>query len=168
MSISDYYRRMEQTATQVIGTPGQGTLSWGLYYGSAGAVNLITYGILTILGLILFRARNKGHGLPELNPKKSWEFTNLTRGRVFMRNSMDLLTKGRSLFPASPYELFCDWGQLTMLPVESVEDIRSDKRFDFSESSSDVSPVELCIKQTVADSDLGLACLCAWLRQLDE
>ena len=55
-----------------------------------------------------------------------------------MKNSIEQLTNAKAKFGKNPYKLFCDWGELIVLPLESVDDIRSDRRFDFSISASDV------------------------------
>lgn len=119
-------------------THDQILLRWHNLQNSQDASHFLAYAIILVTVLAVLAIRNKGPKLPELNPRTALELSNTRRTRQFMRNSIDLLTKGRSLFPDSPYKLFCDWGELTVLPPESVDDIRSDRRFDFAISASDV------------------------------
>lgn len=99
---------------------------------------LVAYGVVLLtLGIIYFQ-RDRRPSLPQLNPRKPLELTNSKRLGRFMQNSLDILIKGRTQYRHQPYKLLCDWGRLIALPEETVDDIRSDRRFDFSLSASDV------------------------------
>ncbi|KAF5627085.1 major facilitator superfamily transporter [Fusarium sp. NRRL 52700] len=74
---------------------------------------------------------------PLLNPVRPFEFINLPRLYRFMRYSLDILKQGAEKFPHRPYRLFCEWGELVILPPESIDEIKNDKRFDFGVAASD-------------------------------
>lgn len=102
------------------------------------STNLVSYALILIALIIAFQARDRGPKIPELNPRKSLEFSNIPRLQQFMSNSIEFLKRGRSLFPDRPYKLYTELGELTMLAPESVDDIKNDNRFDFGMSASDV------------------------------
>ncbi|KAF5250705.1 hypothetical protein FANTH_4148 [Fusarium anthophilum] len=74
---------------------------------------------------------------PLLNPVRPFELINLPRLYRFMRYSLDILTRGAEQFPRQPYRLFCEWGELVILPPECIDEIKNDKRFDFGVAASD-------------------------------
>ena len=100
---------------------------------------LITCLIITLPILVFYLARIRRSKLPELNPRKPSELTDKRRITHFMQQSIELLSKGRAQFHNKPYKLFSDWGQLIVLPLDVLDDIRSDPRFDFFIAASDVS-----------------------------
>lgn len=74
-----------------------------------------------------------------LNPRKTFEFSNIPRLRRYMENSQSLetLAAGARRFVGRPYRLFCEWGELTILPPQMIDEIKNDKRFDFGAAASD-------------------------------
>ncbi|KAF5684805.1 ent-kaurene oxidase [Fusarium circinatum] len=74
---------------------------------------------------------------PLLNPMRPFEFINLPRLYRFMRYSLSILKRSAEQFPRQPYRLFCEWGELVILPPECVDEIKNDKRFDFGVAASD-------------------------------
>ncbi|KAM0543466.1 hypothetical protein ACHAPJ_012264 [Fusarium lateritium] len=98
----------------------------------------VVSGVLLLLTVIIFYSSlGKSSQLEEINPRDGFEFSNIPRLRRFMSSSIDLLTAGATNYISKPYRLFCEWGELTMLPPERVNDIRSDRRFDFTTAASD-------------------------------
>ena len=87
---------------------------------------------------IIYSKRDKGIQLPEFNPRKQFEITDTSRVGYFMQHSIELLTKAREQFGSRPFKLFCDWGELIVLPPSMVDVIKSDRRFDFAISATDV------------------------------
>ncbi|KAF5544619.1 ent-kaurene oxidase [Fusarium mexicanum] len=74
---------------------------------------------------------------PLLNPVRPFELINLPRLYRFMRYSLSILKRGAQQFPRQPYRLFCEWGELVILPPECIDEIKNDKRFDFGVAASD-------------------------------
>lgn len=53
--------------------------------------------------------------------------------------SLETLAAGAARFVGEPYRLFCEWGELTILPPHMIDEIKNDRRFDFGAAASDVS-----------------------------
>ena len=98
------------------------------------------YVIITFLAMLISWSQfNQPQDL--LNPRKTFEFSNIPRLRRYMENSQSLetLAAGARRFVGKPYKLFCEWGELTILPPQMIDEIKNDKRFDFGAAASDVS-----------------------------
>ncbi|KAG5757035.1 hypothetical protein H9Q72_014432 [Fusarium xylarioides] len=98
---------------------------------------LLSYALVLLAVVIVYSSRGKSSQLAEINPRDTFEFSNIPRLRRFISNSVEVLTAGATQYLSKPYRLFCEWGELTILPPESVNDIRSDRRFDFTTAASD-------------------------------
>ncbi|KAH7020695.1 cytochrome P450 [Microdochium trichocladiopsis] len=100
--------------------------------------SLLPYGLLLLPAFaVLYSASKPASKFPEVNPKNAFELTDGRRVKEFMANSMELLKTWEKRVGGSPYRLFCENGLTTMLPFNEVENMRSDKRFDFSQVASD-------------------------------
>ncbi|KXJ87500.1 cytochrome P450 [Microdochium bolleyi] len=88
---------------------------------------------------VLYSTSKTASKLPESNPRHALELTNSRRLGEFMTNSIRLLKSWDAQFLGKPYRMFCEAGEVTMLPPKEVDAIRSDKRFDFQVSASDES-----------------------------
>ncbi|KAJ3547320.1 hypothetical protein NM208_g1575 [Fusarium decemcellulare] len=77
--------------------------------------------------------------LPEVNPRKPFEFTNRRRILEFIQNSKTILGEGRRRFKNQPYKLMSEWGSLVVLPPACADELRSDPRMDFSTPVEDDS-----------------------------
>lgn len=100
--------------------------------------SLLSYGLVLSACAILYSTTKAVSKLPEGNPRHTLELSNSRRIREYMSNSIGLLKALETQFAGKPYRLFCDVGEVTVLPPTEIDSIRSDKRFDFSMSSSDV------------------------------
>lgn len=101
---------------------------------------IFTTCVCVFFAIGIFHAkRNSYPELPELNPRHAFEFTDTRRIRRFMRNTLAMFEEGKSKFLNKPYKLFCDLGEVVVLPHEFVTEIKSDRRFEFSESASEAS-----------------------------
>ncbi|KAI1037518.1 hypothetical protein LB503_013060 [Fusarium chuoi] len=98
---------------------------------------LIPIGVV-ILTLVIGSCLVAQHSEPPvLNPVRPFEVINLPRLYRFMRYSLDILNQGAQRFPYRPYKLFCEWGELVILPPKYIDEIKNDKRFDFGVAASD-------------------------------
>lgn len=77
--------------------------------------------------------------LPELNPKKPFEFTNRRRLAEFFQHSKEILIQGRERFRNKLYKAYCDWGEVIVVSPEHIEELRSDSRLSFMVPANDVS-----------------------------
>ncbi|KAI8211232.1 Cytochrome P450 monooxygenase [Colletotrichum sp. SAR 10_76] len=113
--------------------------------------------ILTLAVLVFF-ARAFGDqksNLPELNPKKAFEFTNRRRVSEFFPRSAALLAEGRSRFGNKLYKAYCDWGEVIVLSPQHIEELRSDARLSFLVPANDVYDIfsMMPVTDTVAHID---------------
>jgi hypothetical protein len=102
--------------------------------------SLLPYVFVTLVAVVVYWSQfTQPKDL--LNPRKTFEFSNIPRLRRFMENSqsLDTLAAGAARFVGKPYRLFCEWGELTILPPTIIDEIKNDKRFDFGAAASDVS-----------------------------
>ncbi|KAM0499443.1 hypothetical protein ACHAP8_005599 [Fusarium lateritium] len=100
--------------------------------------SLIPYALVTLLAVMVYWSQfTQPKDL--LNPRKTFEFSNIPRLKRYMENSnsLDTLAAGAARFVGKPYRLFCEWGELTILPPQMIDEIKSDKRFDFGAAASD-------------------------------
>src|SRR6478735_3830751 len=98
---------------------------------SIAIVSYIPYAIITFLAILISWSQ---FSQPQdlLNPRRTFEFSNIPRLRRYMENSqsLDTLAAGARRFVGKPYRLFCEWGELTILPPQMIDEIKNDKRFD--------------------------------------
>lgn len=113
-------------------------VDWRFFPTMSGAPSFLSYALPLLAAVILAISRSKGSHQSAINPKDMFEFSNIPRLRRFMEHSIEILTTGAAQFLSKPYKLFCEWGELTVLPPETIDAIKSDKRFDFSVAASDV------------------------------
>lgn len=107
--------------------------------------SLVPYSLALSVLAVLYTVSKPGSNLPESNPRHALEVSNVRRIRDFLANPMGLIKAWEAQFGGKPYKLFSEVGEVTMLPVEEVDSIRSDRRFDFRVSSSQVGIlVPLC------------------------
>jgi hypothetical protein len=100
--------------------------------------SLTPYALVTLLAVIVYWSQfTQPKDL--LNPRKTFEFSNIPRLKRYMENSNSLntLAAGAARFVGKPYRLFCEWGELTILPPQMIDEIKNDKRFDFGAAASD-------------------------------
>ncbi|KAL6914656.1 hypothetical protein FSST1_012416 [Fusarium sambucinum] len=100
--------------------------------------SLIPYALVTLLAVMVYWSQfTQPKDL--LNPRKTFEFSNIPRLKRYMENSnsLDTLATGAARFVGKPFRLFCEWGELTILPPQMIDEIKSDKRFDFGAAASD-------------------------------
>ncbi|KAF4414817.1 ent-kaurene oxidase, partial [Fusarium austroafricanum] len=94
----------------------------------------ITLLSLCVLKYLLVDCNGK---YPILNPKKPFEFSN---GRVvqdFIKNSKQLLAKGRSLYNDKPYKAYTDWGEVLIIPPQFAESLKNNRQLEFMETAKD-------------------------------
>ncbi|KAF4122151.1 Cytochrome P450 [Geosmithia morbida] len=84
------------------------------------------------VGYYAYASRDPYREIPELNPRRPFEFSDTRRARDFIKNTFETFSEGKRRFGSNPYRLFSDTGAVLVLPDDFVEEIRSDKRFDFS------------------------------------
>ncbi|KAI9155751.1 Cytochrome P467 monooxygenase [Paramyrothecium foliicola] len=114
-------------------------LTW-LWNSASGDPNhVLTYFVIFSAFFIVYSGLGKGEQLPEVNPKRRLELTNIPRLRHFSKHSMRILIDSASHVLKKPHRLFCEWGEVIMLPPSSVDAIRSDRRFDFATTASEDS-----------------------------
>ncbi|CAI6087324.1 unnamed protein product [Clonostachys chloroleuca] len=100
--------------------------------------NFPTFAFTAVALLSALWLLGRQDSLPELNPRKPFEFTNRRRILEFIRNSKTILGEGRQRFKDKPYKLMSEWGSMVVLPPECADELRSDPRMDFSTPVEDV------------------------------
>lgn len=83
--------------------------------------------------------KQSSHAAPILNPKKRGELSHLSSVNRFMTGSKEVMTKGRSMYPDTPYRVYTDWGEALVLPPEFVNELKSHPDLDFMKVAQDVS-----------------------------
>ncbi|KAL3595390.1 hypothetical protein FPOAC2_09716 [Fusarium poae] len=79
--------------------------------------SLIPYALVTLMAVMVYWSQfTQPKDL--LNPRKAFEFSNIPRLKRYMENSnsLEILAAGAARFAEKPYRLFCEWGELTILP----------------------------------------------------
>lgn len=90
---------------------------------------------LPFLVLWLARAKTK---TPILNPKKRFEATSSRVRQDFMTNSIEIMNRGRALYPHEPYKANTDFGDVLVLPPELLPELKSHPSLDFQTPAQDV------------------------------
>jgi len=99
--------------------------------------SLVPYSLALSFLAVLYSVSKPGSNLPESNPRRPFETSNVRRIREFLADPLSHIKAWEAQFGSKPYKLFSEVGEMTMLPVEAVDSIRSDKRFDFSHAAAD-------------------------------
>lgn len=82
---------------------------------------------------------NKGKEYPFVNPKKPFELSDNRAVQDFIKNSKEILTKGRSLYKNTPYKAYTDCGEVVVIPPQYADALKSERNLDFTEVAKDVS-----------------------------
>lgn len=114
--------------------------------------HMISYSLILLTIVIIYLSHGKDSHLPAINPLNTLEISNIPRLHRFMENSIEVLKSGTTQFLSRPYKLFCEWGEVTVLPPEKINDIRSNKLFDFSITASDVCLSSYMQRRSTADT----------------
>lgn len=76
---------------------------------------------------------------PRLNPKKTFEFTTRRLLEEYTSRGKEVLYRAREKYGQRPYRLYSDFGDVVVLPAESIHEIRNNPALSFIESSAHVS-----------------------------
>ncbi|QPC80045.1 hypothetical protein HYE68_010797 [Fusarium pseudograminearum] len=100
--------------------------------------SFIPYTVVTLLAVAVYWSQSTQPS-DLLNPRRPFEFSNIPRLKRYMENSqsLEILAAGAAKFVGKPYRLFCEWGELTILPLHIIDEIKNDRRFDFGAAASD-------------------------------
>lgn len=81
----------------------------------------------------------KSGNLPLLNPPIPFDFGNRRRLKEYTENSLQLLEKGRKLYPNQPYAMFTELGHETVvLPTHLINEVKRHPALGFSEGAEEV------------------------------
>lgn len=127
-----------------------------------GLLNTQFLPLYFILGVILVVSRllsdRHSHRFPEINLKKSFEFSAQARVQDFIARSKDILSAGRTRYPNQPYRVYTDLGEVFVLPSSFVDELRSHPSLDFENIARDVcAPIDSCRGRISVDLVPGLA-----------
>ncbi|KZL74216.1 cytochrome P450 [Colletotrichum tofieldiae] len=113
-------------------------LSLGSYTIPSPADQPFPYVVTVLLFiLLLYTTGDHSSKLPELNPLKPLEFTNLRRMNEFIQQSQELAVRGKAIFGTNPYKLYSEWGSVVVLPPDAIHELRSHPHLNFLEAASD-------------------------------
>lgn len=76
---------------------------------------------------------------PRLNPKKPFEFTTRRLLEEYTSRGKEVLYRAREKYGQRPYRLYSDFGDVVVLPAETMHEIRNNPALSFIESSAHVS-----------------------------
>lgn len=118
--------------------------------------------ITLILICSTYALTNHGSKVREINPRKTFEFTDKRRIGEYMQNSRDLMLQGKSKFDNDPWSLCSEWGNVIVLPPEFLHELRSHPNLTFSEAARDVGASLHSFGDIFLIHILGFTCLCSW------
>lgn len=98
--------------------------------------------VTTVLMLVLVlhvMGKEKGYGLPVINPKKPFELSNRRSLLEWGFHCKDLLAKGRAMFPGKPYAMIVPEGEVMVWPTSAIDEVKSEHGLDFVGISPEVS-----------------------------
>ncbi|KAJ0115188.1 Dihydromonacolin L monooxygenase LovA [Diaporthe amygdali] len=90
--------------------------------------------VTTVLMLVLvlhLMGKEKGYGLPVINPKKPFELSNRRSLLEWGFHCKDLLAKGRAMFPGKPYAMIVPEGEVMVWPTSAIDEVKSEHGLDF-------------------------------------
>ncbi|KAK2024330.1 cytochrome P450 [Colletotrichum zoysiae] len=87
--------------------------------------------------LLVYSGRESYPDLPRFTPPNATRFTWLTQKVDFILNSKERLAQGSKMFPDRPWKIFTDMGDILVIPLKYVEELKLSTAMDFKAAASD-------------------------------
>ncbi|KAG6258279.1 hypothetical protein E4U49_006422 [Claviceps purpurea] len=87
--------------------------------------------LLLVISIATFRALTKPKtSAPLFDPPGFFEFSATRRKKQALHGGQSLLERSEKAYPGTCFRIMTDFGEVTMLPLKYVNEVRNDERFD--------------------------------------
>ncbi|KAG6071105.1 hypothetical protein E4U16_006366, partial [Claviceps sp. LM84 group G4] len=87
--------------------------------------------LLLVISIATFRALTKPKtNVPLFDPPGFFEFSATRRKKQALHGGQSLLERSEKAYPGTCFRIMTDFGEVTMLPLKCVNEVRNDERFD--------------------------------------
>ncbi|KAG6214030.1 hypothetical protein E4U50_000723 [Claviceps purpurea] len=87
--------------------------------------------LLLVISIAIFRALTKPKtSAPLFDPPGFFEFSATRRKKQALHGGQSLLERSEKAYPGTCFRIMTDFGEVTMLPLKYVNEVRNDERFD--------------------------------------
>lgn len=98
---------------------------------SASNLPSVTF-VVTALTLVFFYTlQRRKTNVPLINPRRRFEFSDYRIKQEFVHNAIPMVEKGFAATGNKPFRVLADNGEITVLPPDVANEIKSDDRMSF-------------------------------------
>lgn len=117
----------------------QGWIESVLIYKAAGPeISYLLVPLVTVLLYILANLIRQRSKPPLINPPKLLDLRQSRPKLEFLKNSKELLLRGKEIFKGRPFRVRSERGDVTVLPYEMAHDMRNEHNLSFDRAVYDV------------------------------